>query len=531
MGAWFRNRLIIRLLVITAFAILIPTVRPALAHHPRAAGGPTPGGSITIRQTSQPDCLDDYKSALLQVEQIDSNVHIGLTSPSRKQTPTPGVAQKWKISNGGKKITFFLRKDVRFSDGKLLTSADVKASFAHAMDPATKSPVSKAFLAQVTNVTTPDKYTVVLTLSSPSRVLLTELGSPYLGILEKSQLDKVGQDTCGGNMLGTGPFKYGTVAAGFSSVTLTQNKDYHNYNWNWANNKGKPYLTSIHYVPVPNDATAISELLTGSVDISGVPGPELNRVQGNKNIVLHKSLAQSEFLIIFNTAHPPFNNPSVRKAVAEVIDKNAIIKASFNGLAKPATSILPSSIPFYDPASKSYDPKLNPSAATAAISAANAKGPYTLLTFNVPTTATMAEIVQSELGTAGMNVNIQEKSVGDWVQQMSHGDWDISMFDYVNNDADILYFLFNSSQCCGKGLAFTNYTNSKLDQLTARGRADLTTKKARADYYAAQKIIGQNVIAAPIAIPINVVGVRSRVKGWHTDIGGTALINDLYIGK
>lgn len=524
-----RQRRSIRVLAILSLGVLIPAVPAAMARSPQAAT-PQPGGAIAIRLTNAPDCMDDYKSALAQVSSIDGNIHLGLTSFNAKQRPIPGIAKSWKVSNGGKTITFNLRTNVKFADGHLLTSADVKASFAHANDPATKSPVSKSFLAQVTKVTAPNKFTVKLTLSTPSRVILNNLATNYLGILEKSQLDKVGQNTCNG-LIGEGPYRITSVGTGYSSVQLKQNPHYYNFNLPWAHNKGKPYLSTLNFINIPNDATAISELLAGQIDLTGVPGPELSRVQGNKNIALHKVLAQSEFLILFNTTHPPFNDVKVRRAVAQAIDRSEIIKGSFNGLAKPAYGPLPSTIAYSDPKAQSYAPKLNPSAATAAISAAGAKGPYTLLTFAVPTTQSMAEIAQAELGNVGMQTNIVAKTVGDWVVAASKGQFDIAILNWEYNDPDILYLLYNSSQGGGKGLDFTNYTNAQLDKLTAEGRAELNPKKAKADYIQAQKILMNNVVIDPLTVPVGITALRKRVQGWHTDNAGNVVLQDLYINK
>jgi peptide/nickel transport system substrate-binding protein len=130
-----------------------------------------------------------------------------------------------------------------------------------------------------------------------------------------------------------------------------------------------------------------------------------------------------------------------------------------------------------------------------------------------------------------MQVNVVPKSVGDWVTAMGKGDFDISIFDYQYNDPDILYLLFNSSQGGGKGLAFTNYNNPTIDLLTQEGRQALNPKTAKSIYYKIQKQLVSNAVAVPLAVPIGVTATRSRVKGWHTDIAGNVLLQDLYVGK
>jgi peptide/nickel transport system substrate-binding protein len=43
-------------------------------------------------------------------------------------TPVPGIAQSWEISDDKKSVTFHLVPDAKWSDGKPITSGDVKYS-------------------------------------------------------------------------------------------------------------------------------------------------------------------------------------------------------------------------------------------------------------------------------------------------------------------------------------------------------------------------------------------------------------------
>ncbi|MGH7245337.1 MAG: ABC transporter substrate-binding protein, partial [Candidatus Levyibacteriota bacterium] len=60
---------------------------------------------------------------------ILSQISRGLTKISDKGTPIPDLASSWKITDNGKTYTFYLQKNVYFSDGTLFTSKDITASF------------------------------------------------------------------------------------------------------------------------------------------------------------------------------------------------------------------------------------------------------------------------------------------------------------------------------------------------------------------------------------------------------------------
>jgi ABC-type transport system substrate-binding protein len=66
------------------------------------------------------------------------------------------------------------------------------------------------------------------------------------------------------------------------------------------------------------------------------------------------------------------------------------------------------------------------------------------------------------------------------------------------------------------------------------GRTTFNLKKAKADYYQAQKIIDTKVYIDPLWQPTAFEGVRSRVQGWHTTLagnggGGGPTFQDLWV--
>src|SRR5213595_2437345 len=57
----------------------------------------------------------------------------------------PELATSWKVTDGGKTITFNLRQEMRFSDGTPFSAADVAFTMQQLMDPAMHSPTGDAF--------------------------------------------------------------------------------------------------------------------------------------------------------------------------------------------------------------------------------------------------------------------------------------------------------------------------------------------------------------------------------------------------
>jgi len=92
--------------------------------------------------------------------EILSKISKGLTKTDADGTLKPDIAEKWKISPNGKAYAFYLRKDIRFSDGASLTSDDINYDFIDV------------------SVTRPDKHTIVFDLRDIYSPFLTTVTRP-----------------------------------------------------------------------------------------------------------------------------------------------------------------------------------------------------------------------------------------------------------------------------------------------------------------------------------------------------------------
>lgn len=259
-----------------------------------------------------------------------------------------------------------------------------------------KQPGEDAILGPLRRVQVLNPLTLRLSMAYPFRDLLSNLVG--VGIADVSAERREGSRACQ-NPIGSGAFRVQSVAPGFATVTLTRNP-LHRWAPGWHFNRGLAYLSSVVVRVIKSDATAVSELLSGEVDVTQVPGPEIGRVQGNPGIKLHRSYEDTLALLGFNLSHAPFNRPAVRRAVAEAIDRNALIKVATSGHAIPAYGPIASIDPFFDRKARTYAPRFDSAAARRVIAANHATGPYTLVTYGIPAFATSAEFIQAELALA-----------------------------------------------------------------------------------------------------------------------------------
>lgn len=505
-------------------ALLIPSMESsASAQRPGHVGAaPHAGGAVSAGLFFEPGCLDPLKYTSGLNDDVWAQVFDTLVSMDERGHVRPDLALAWAFSHGGRWITFSLRHGVRFSNGDPLDASAVKYTLEQ---DARWAPVGRD-LGPIDKVEAPDAYTVRLILPAPYRPLLDNLTFSEFGILDPLAEPRLGDKACLAPV-GSGPFKVASVGPGYSSVTLTPNP-LHTWNPPWMH-QGPAYLASLTFKAVVNPTTTVSELLTGDLDVVRVLGPQLPRVRHSAGITLHQFDESQEQYLGFNTARAPFDKAAVRRAFAEAIDRETLIKVVLAGQGTPAYSVIPALDPFYDAQSRRYAPPYDPAAARRFFAANHITGPYTLLVYNIPAWPASAEFIQAELAQVGVTVNVVVKSVLDAQTLYRKGAYDLLIQPFGGND---LYGSFHSSQIGVAGsYNFTFYRNARLDRLIVASRETSDMKAAARALTQLQRLINANVVVDPLFSRLITIAARSRLKGWHRQAGDLfPVFRDVYVG-
>jgi ABC-type oligopeptide transport system substrate-binding subunit len=142
---------------------------------PPPHGGPT----LTLALPLLPRTLDPAKAGDMPSLNVTHELYAGLTRFSGTGV-VPDLAQSWDVDQGGLVWTFHLRKNLRWSDDRRLTAADIRRSWLRALAPATGAPLSGPDLGIVrgarafhttgrgaVGVEAPDGRTLRVTLQHP----------------------------------------------------------------------------------------------------------------------------------------------------------------------------------------------------------------------------------------------------------------------------------------------------------------------------------------------------------------------------
>jgi ABC-type transport system substrate-binding protein len=239
------------------------------------------------------------------------------------KTIIPDLAHSWQIAKDGKTYTFFLRKDVLFSDGAELTAGDVKATFDRIAKPPQGISIPRSILFKaVTEINARDKYIVEFKLSEarPVNFMMSALASGFNVILRKKTLEDNYYDLRKVQVYpGTGPFR---------SVKYTENEVWimeKNKNY-WS--KELPYLDGIEFYHVlPFSPEMASAILANRVDYVFATDPATFRkatATPTMSTVTHYQSVLHATMI--NNKRKPFEDPRVRRAMHLALDRPALIE-------------------------------------------------------------------------------------------------------------------------------------------------------------------------------------------------------------
>ena len=258
--------------------------------------------------------------------------------------------QNGGVSKDGRTITYHLRRNIKFSDGVALTSADVKFSWQQAMNPLNNTP-NRVPSDKVASIDTPDDYTVVVHLKKPYAPFLGTFlqiaSSPNGAILPKHLLEQYrdfNRIPFNSHPIGSGPFILRTWEPG-NQLILDPNLHY------W---EGTPKLKEIQIRFIPNQNTLLTALRTHEIDFYyDVPEPQYGQITGIAGVRVSKQPSFSIEHVKFNCRSPILHDVNVRRALAYGIDWQRLASDVYLNLGTPGMADV-------SPRSWAYNPNVQP---------------------------------------------------------------------------------------------------------------------------------------------------------------------------
>jgi peptide/nickel transport system substrate-binding protein len=262
-----------------------------------------------------------------------------LSFPKGGTEPQPEAASTCAFTDTETKVYKCTLKDgLKFSNGDALTSEDVKFSFDRMLkiDDAEGPAIMFPMLDEVE---TPDEKTVVFRLKVPDATFPSKIASGAGSIVNHREYDADGLREDGG-AVGSGPYKLESFTEDEAVFSVNE----HYKGTAEVQNDGVT-LKFFH-----GDQSALKKALqNGDVDIAyrGLSAGDIADIEKASDSagieVIEGSSAEVQHLV-FNMDDPVAGRLGVRKAIAHLIDREALIKDVYQGTASPLYSIIPAGI-------------------------------------------------------------------------------------------------------------------------------------------------------------------------------------------
>ena len=308
------------------------TAAPDSKDNTACKAAPVSGGSLTYARSQEtltlnPIAIRNGNGDIF----ADGLIYQGLVQYDPKGTDkiVGGVSDTWEVSPDGKTYTFHLRKDVKFSNGDPVTAEDVKFSLDRFGNPDINQVLGNLAVGYGSSkILADDSVQISLTQTVPS--FLDNIAVFPAFIVPKKLVEEQG-DNFWKKPVGSGPYAVKNFAGG-SRLELTRNEHY------WE--EGKPYIDDVTFNFATDSNSRLLSLESGDAQMAdGIEPAQIDKVNKNPKLGLKGEPGPQWIALFLNEKKGEFADKKVRQAINTVLDREAINKQIFGGLATVPNSV------------------------------------------------------------------------------------------------------------------------------------------------------------------------------------------------
>ncbi|HEY3313703.1 MAG TPA: peptide ABC transporter substrate-binding protein [Bacillota bacterium] len=490
------------------------------------SSGSSSKSKLIIGSLQEPKDINPLTSEMVASAEVETLIYEPLVQITDKLEWIPALAKEVPttanggVSTDGKTITYKLRNDVKWSDGKPFTSKDVKFTWQAIMDPKTNV-VSRSGYELIGSIDTPDDYTAVLHMKD---VYADFLSMFNIVVPEHVYAGKdLNNDPGWKTPVGTGPYTLTKTEEG-SYLEFTANKNYY---------RGKPKVQTIIYKIVPDTNVMFTQLQTGEVDgFLSFNWNQLQQIQGLKNqqafvtpgfLWEHIDLNENDMKDL--TKPSIFADVKVRQAIMYAFDRKAVVDTVMYGRVQIANADQVPISPYYNDNVTKYTRDVAKAKALLAEAGWKAGSDGILVKngkkfeFTLGTTAGNAsrekieQIFQQNLAEVGIKVNIKNAEAAAFFEATQKRQFEAALYAWQSGvDPDDLT-LWHSKQI-GEGQNYVGYKNAELDQLLDQGQKTMDVAQRKQIYRRVQEILATELPTIFIYYRATLDAVNTGLKNF-----------------
>jgi peptide/nickel transport system substrate-binding protein len=477
------------------------------------------GGTFIDTTIGEPSGLIYMVAGESAAGSISSNIFNKLLKYDKNLDLEGELAESWQISADQKTITFKLKPNLKWADGKPLTSADVLWTWQAVIDEKTGSPYASDYQL-VKKAETPDALTFSVTYEQPYAPALDTWSG--LQILPKHLLE--GQD------LHTTSFARKPVGSNYYKLVNWTHGENLNLSRNANAVLGQAKIDHLITRIIPDSSAQFLELMADNIDSMGLDPIKYARIiparpELQQKLALYKELGSGYTYMGFNLKHKPFDDVRVRKAINYAIDKQEIIDGVYLGLGIDIASPYKPGTRWSNPDLKPYpyDPAKAKQLLKEAGFTLNKNGilerdgkpfSFEIITNQNKEREKSAVLIQRRLKDVGIDVQIRAIEWASFISRfIKTGDFDVVVLGWgLGLDPDQFNIWHSSQQAPGQ-FNFIGYNNPTIDKLLEQGRLELNPDKRMKIYHEFAQILLEDSPIVYLSAGYGLTAIHKRIKG------------------
>ncbi|OUO87827.1 ABC transporter substrate-binding protein [Gordonibacter urolithinfaciens] len=485
------------------------------------ADAPAAGGTadtITYSLTADPRAVDpayfdDGESAVVSCNMYEGLYQYGKTDAK----VSPCLAKDLpEISDDGLVYTIKLNEGIKFHDGTDFNAEAVKKSIERQLEPNRNSNMPYASFVfgeeeagnGVASVEAVDDYTVKITMRTASapfvKNLAMALASP---IVAPSAIEAATDGQAITNPVGTGPYKFVDWTKG-ASVTLVANEDY----WGEA-----PKTKNLVFKIIAEGNTRLTSLINGECDIiSSVDPASADQIVDN-GFELFSEDGMTINYMAFNTETGKCTDQEVRKAVAQAINVEEMVKSIYGDYATVANSVMPTWMAPYtkDVKQTAYDPEAaKKTLADKGITSLQCITYTTARPYNQKGGSDLANMIQGYLSAVGVELSITQYDWTTYKTKVQTDPYDICFYGWTGDNGDPDNFM-NLLADTNWSINVAHWQDDEYKALIAEGLKTPDGDARDAIYLQCEEMVAEKQPWVLISHSKNLLGYSPKVKDFY----------------
>ncbi|WP_164117565.1 peptide ABC transporter substrate-binding protein [Sphingorhabdus sp. Alg239-R122] len=456
--------------------------------------------------------LDPQKYGDLSSMRVAMDQFEGLTRFNAMGETIPGLAESWRVSDGGLTWTFTLRDALHFSDGTSIKAELFPAVWDRLHSAQTASPHIPLF-AVIDGISAPDDQVVKVKLKQPMPQLPALFAHPALAALPLHIIAAKGDDWTADRPL---------VTSGAYRLTGWRLNDQLQLAANPAWHDAPVAIANIRWKPVEDSLTAMRLFMGGGADIATDYPESRHEWLGEKlgNAVRSGPYLGSYYFTL-STRKPPFDDSRVRQALSMSVDREWLSRKLSILHTPPAWGVVPPALYGGDEIKPDWANKPLQKRRKMARDLLLDAGysPNNPLTFDIRINSStehrrMAVALAAMWGELGIEARILNSEAALHFASMRRGDFTMARSGWIADIPAPENFLLVHMSGSGPG-NYSGYSNPEFDKALATAMAEADPEKRTQKMQRAETILIADAPVIPLYYYLTRSLVAPRVLGWQ----------------